>query len=50
MSWIPSFLKTKFSLSISTVGTILAFNAVGGTLALAIVVCSLITLAVITEK
>lgn len=33
MSWLPSFLKTKFDLSISTVGTILAFNAVGGTIA-----------------
>ncbi|WP_050632226.1 MFS transporter [Bacillus andreraoultii] len=33
MSWLPSFLKTKFDLSISTVGTILAFNAVGGALA-----------------
>jgi MFS family permease len=33
MSWLPSFLKAKFSLSISTVGTILAINAVGGTIA-----------------
>ncbi len=33
MSWVPSFLKAKFSLSISTVGTILAINAVGGTIA-----------------
>ena len=33
MSWLPSFLKEKFSLSISTVGTILAINAVGGTIA-----------------
>ncbi|CRK84610.1 MFS transporter [Neobacillus massiliamazoniensis] len=33
MSWLPSFLKVKFSLSISTVGTILAINAVGGTIA-----------------
>nr|WP_259455805.1 MFS transporter [Bacillus sp. PK3_68] len=30
MSWLPSFLKGKFSLSISTVGTILAMNAIGG--------------------
>lgn len=33
MSWMPSFLKVKFSLSISTVGTILAVNAIGGALA-----------------
>ncbi|PAL15243.1 MFS transporter [Peribacillus simplex] len=33
MSWLPTFLKTKFSLSISTVGIILAVNAIGGTLA-----------------
>lgn len=33
MSWLPSFLKAKFSLSISTVGTILAVNAIGGALA-----------------
>ncbi|MBA9026089.1 MFS transporter [Peribacillus huizhouensis] len=33
MSWLPSFLKAKFALSISTVGTILAINAVGGTIA-----------------
>ncbi|WP_225230179.1 MFS transporter [Ureibacillus galli] len=33
MSWLPSFLKVKFSLSISTVGTILAVNAIGGTIA-----------------
>jgi MFS family permease len=33
MSWLPSFLKVKFSLSISTVGTILAINAVGGMIA-----------------
>ena len=33
MSWLPSFLKAKFELSISTVGTILAINAVGGTIA-----------------
>ncbi|WP_338472068.1 MFS transporter [Niallia sp. XMNu-256] len=33
MSWLPSFLKEKFTLSISTVGTILAINAVGGTIA-----------------
>ncbi|MBZ5751548.1 MFS transporter [Metabacillus rhizolycopersici] len=33
MSWLPSFLKEKFSLSISTVGTILGINAVGGTIA-----------------
>ena len=33
MSWLPSFLKQKFELSISTVGTILAINAVGGTIA-----------------
>ena len=33
MSWLPSFLKEKFTLSLSTVGTILAINAVGGTIA-----------------
>lgn len=33
MSWLPTFLKTKFALSISTVGIILAVNAIGGTLA-----------------
>lgn len=33
MSWLPSFLKAKFTLSIGTVGTILAFNAIGGTVA-----------------
>ena len=33
MSWLPSFLKEKFSLSISTIGTILGINAVGATIA-----------------
>ena len=33
MSWLPSYLREKFELSISTVGTILAINAVGGTVA-----------------
>ncbi|HZG72787.1 MAG TPA: MFS transporter [Chondromyces sp.] len=33
MSWLPTFLKEKFTLSISSVGTILAINAIGGTIA-----------------
>ena len=33
MSWLPSFLKAKFSLSISTVGTILAITHSWGTIA-----------------
>ena len=33
MSWIPSFLKTEYQLSISTVGTILSINAILGGIA-----------------